>query len=107
MKTDRAILPPDIAAVADLLGRVRARIILEQVVPSVPVAATPTPDAELPSTRLLLRIEEVAEALALSRSTVYALIRSGEIRSIRIGRSTRVSAEWLRQWIRQQEVREP
>lgn len=61
----------------------------------------------MPATRLLLRVEEVAEALALSRSTVYALIRSGEIRSIRIGRSTRVSVEWLHEWIRKQEAQAP
>jgi excisionase family DNA binding protein len=81
---------------------VRARIVLEQAESSLTVAPDAAAASEARSTRLLLRVNEVAEALALSRSTVYELIRSGEIKSIRIGRATRVSTEWLRDWIREQ-----
>ena len=102
IRDDRRPLPPNIAAVAQLLAHVRARIILERAEPFARSEGTAPAQPELPPTSLLLRIEEVAEALAISRSTVYGLIRSGEIRSIRIGRSTRVSLEWLRDWIRQQ-----
>ena len=49
--------------------------------------------------RLLLRPREAAEAIGLARSTTYALIRSGEIPSIIVGRSVRVPVESLRQWI--------
>ena len=35
------------------------------------------------------RVKDVAEALSLSLSTVYDLVRRGEIRSIRIGRGRR------------------
>src|SRR6266545_6833602 len=96
-------LPPDIAALADLLGRVRARIVFEASDEQRPGALEGPSDAaqvNVPPTRLLLRVEEVAEALAVSRSAVYALIRSGEIPSVKIGRSTRVSLEALRRWIR-------
>lgn len=86
----RPELPPDLAAVADLLARVRARVILEADGEPPRPAAEPLPGAlaTLPAGRLLLRVEEVAEALAISRSAVYALIRSGRIPAVKIGRST-------------------
>jgi excisionase family DNA binding protein len=60
----------------------------------------------------LLRIGEVAELLAISKSTAYALMAAGEIQSIRVGRSRRVSMEALTQWVRTKttraaDVREP
>lgn len=36
---------------------------------------------------------EVAEALRVSDMTVYRLIRSGELRAVRIGKSYRISEE--------------
>lgn len=38
----------------------------------------------------LLRVEQVAERLAVSRSMAWKLVDSGELRSVRIGRSVRV-----------------
>jgi excisionase family DNA binding protein len=35
---------------------------------------------------LCLRVEDAARALGIGRSTVYDLIRSGRLRSIKIGR---------------------
>ncbi len=55
-----------------------------------------------PIEKLLLRPREVAEAIGLGRSTVYALIRSGEIPSVRVGashRAVRVPVDDLRAWI--------
>ncbi|MGH2378796.1 MAG: helix-turn-helix domain-containing protein [Candidatus Limnocylindria bacterium] len=48
---------------------------------------------------LLLRVEEVARALALGRSKVYELIASGELPSLTIGSARRVPAEALHRWI--------
>ncbi len=48
---------------------------------------------------LLLRVEEVARALAIGRSKVYELIASGELPSITIGSARRVPAEALQKWI--------
>lgn len=48
---------------------------------------------------VLLRIEECQRVLALGRSKTYELVASGELPSIRIGRSVRVPAEALRRWI--------
>ena len=52
--------------------------------------------------RLLLRVEEVQEALGLGRSKTYELIASGELPVVRIGRCVRVPAEGLRLWVEQQ-----
>lgn len=50
--------------------------------------------------KLLLRPDEVAQMLGISRSGVYLMICRGEIPgAIRMGRSVRVSADSLRRWI--------
>lgn len=49
--------------------------------------------------RLLLTVREAASQLGLGRSHVYKLIMAGEIRSILIGRSRRVPAQGLDQYI--------
>jgi excisionase family DNA binding protein len=46
--------------------------------------------------RALLRPSRVAAILDLSRSAVYEKINSGELPSVRIGRSVRVPAEAIR-----------
>ena len=45
--------------------------------------------------RVLLSVEDAAERLALSRTRLYGLIKSGEIVSIRVGRLRRVPVEAL------------
>lgn len=49
--------------------------------------------------RILLRPAEAADVLGLGRSKVYELIASGELPSIRIGKSVRIPVEALRQWV--------
>lgn len=39
---------------------------------------------------LTLRVEELMPILGIGRNTAYELIRSGQIRSIRVGRQLRV-----------------
>ena len=46
--------------------------------------------------RLLLTVDEVAEALALSRSTIYRLLKSGDLVATRIGTATRIPESCLR-----------
>ena len=48
---------------------------------------------------LLLRVEEASRVLGLGRSKVYQMIACGELPSITFGRSRRVPAEALRQWV--------
>lgn len=46
-------------------------------------------------TPVLYRVEEAAEALRISRSVVYELIRSDQLRTVKVGRSRRVPVEAL------------
>ena len=48
---------------------------------------------------LLMRAEEVARVLRIGRSKAYQLMASRELPTIRIGRSVRVPAESLDEWI--------
>ncbi len=48
---------------------------------------------------LLLKVEAAAKLLSLGRTKMYALIASGEVPAIRLGRSVRVSRTVLRQWV--------
>ncbi len=48
---------------------------------------------------LLVRVEETARLLGISRSKVYMLIASGELPSVLIGRSRRVPVDALQRWI--------
>jgi excisionase family DNA binding protein len=46
--------------------------------------------------RVLLTAEEAAEALGVSRTTVFALIKSGDLESVQIGRLRRIPTDCLR-----------
>lgn len=48
---------------------------------------------------LVLRVEDLMPLLSIGRNTAYELVRSGQIRSIRIGRSYRVSREAVLEYL--------
>ena len=50
--------------------------------------------------RLLLTPEEAASVLRIGRTTVYALIKSGELRPVHIGRSCRISQAEVQAYVR-------
>lgn len=52
--------------------------------------------------KLLLRPKKAFELLDIGRSTGYAMIASGELPSVRIGRAVRVPVDALKQWIERQ-----
>jgi excisionase family DNA binding protein len=52
-----------------------------------------------PDSRLLFTPEHAAERLDVGRTTAYALIASGELRSVKIGRSRRVPADALEEYV--------
>jgi excisionase family DNA binding protein len=49
--------------------------------------------------QLLLTVLEAGEMLRVSRTTVYALLRSGVLRPVHIGRSCRISVAELRRYL--------
>jgi excisionase family DNA binding protein len=50
----------------------------------------------------LLRVEEAAEVLAISRRTVFELLRCHELPVVRIGRAVRIPKRALGEWIARQ-----
>lgn len=51
---------------------------------------------------LLVRVEEAARLLSLSRSTIYEMMDAGELPSIRRGTARRIPVAALREWVDQQ-----
>ena len=49
-----------------------------------------------------LKVPEVAKVLRIARSRAYELVAEGEIPSVRIGRSVRVSRKELVRWLEEQ-----
>lgn len=54
--------------------------------------------------RLAYTVEEAAKLLSMSRSRLYELIYAGEIQSVKIGRSRRITIEQLRTFLSKHEV---
>lgn len=48
---------------------------------------------------VLLKVKDVASLLGISTNTAYALVRSGKIRSIRIGRTYRIPQNAIAEFI--------
>ncbi len=53
---------------------------------------------------LLLTPEEAAKVLRVGRTTVYALMKSGELRPVHIGRSCRISRAEVDRYVRRLEA---
>ena len=51
---------------------------------------------------LMYRADEVATALRIGRSKAYAMMASGELPTVRLGRAVRVPRAALEAWIRAQ-----
>ena len=56
---------------------------------------------ELP---LALRVEELMPVLGIGRNTAYELVRSGQIRSVRVGKQIRIPKEALREYLSGKEI---
>lgn len=48
---------------------------------------------------LVLTVEETAEVLQIGKALVYELVRSGKLRSLRIGRKVRVPRSALSEYL--------
>ena len=49
---------------------------------------------------MTLRVEDLMTILSIGRNTAYELIRSGQIRNVRIGRQIRIPREALLEFLR-------
>lgn len=56
---------------------------------------------ELP---LALRVEDLMPVLGIGRNTAYELVRSGQIRSIKVGKQIRIPKEALRECLSGKEI---
>ncbi len=63
--------------------------------PEAPPTTAPPPG----QATLLLRVQDVCEQLQLSRAAVQRLLTSGELRSIKVGRSRRVRSIDLERFV--------
>lgn len=54
----------------------------------------------LPRRQLAVRVAEAARMLDIGRSKAYELIRTGELPSIRVGKTVRVPVDALEAWVR-------
>lgn len=57
------------------------------------------PAMQADENRVVLTIEEAARRLGVGRTTMYALVMSGEVRSVTIGRLRRVPARCLTEYV--------
>lgn len=57
---------------------------------------------EPPMEPLLVRVEEAARILSLSRSTIYEMMDAGELPSVRRGSARRIPVASLREWVARQ-----
>ena len=51
------------------------------------------------SNPVVLRVEDLAALLSIGRNTAYELVRSGRIRSIKVGRCYRISMEAVEEYL--------
>jgi excisionase family DNA binding protein len=52
--------------------------------------------------RLLIRVGEAAEMLSIARSKAYVMVQTGELPSVRLGKSVRVPLQALNLWLEKQ-----
>ncbi len=65
------------------------------------------PQEPVSSDPLLLTPEEAATVLGLGRTTIYALMKAGDLRPVHIGRSCRISRAELERYVRGLEAPRP
>jgi excisionase family DNA binding protein len=62
------------------------------------------PGTTPPLAKLLVSPEEAAHVLSIGRTRVYRLIATGELRSMLVGRSRRIPASALAEFVRRLEI---
>ena len=65
------------------------------------------PQEQVSGDPLLLTPEEAATLLRVGRTTIYALMKAGDLHPVRIGRSCRISRAELERYVRRLEAPPP
>jgi excisionase family DNA binding protein len=65
----------------------------------IAVSEFPIPPADGSNNPVLLRVEEAAQRLGVSRAQMYRLIAAGEVASVKIGSSRRVPTRCLDEFV--------
>ena len=68
--------------------------------PTDPMAPVRTARVDERPRRVLLTVEAAAEQLSISRTMMFALIKAGEVTSVRVGRLRRIPATELDRYAR-------
>jgi excisionase family DNA binding protein len=75
----------------------------QAAVPSASLDVVESPPARTPGTVMMLSVNDVCRALQCGRTSVYELLKRGELRAVKIGRLTRISPVVLEEFIAQSE----
>jgi excisionase family DNA binding protein len=78
---------------------------LAELISSVERPEVPAP--RVSTEHILLTVEEVAERLNIGRTRVFALIKSGEIESVTIGRLRRIRPDAIETFMRRARTDSP
>ena len=84
------------AEIRSLLGRL-AELLTNRDDDALPEELPEQAKRPMPE-RVLLTVEEAAERLGIGRTTAFALVKSGEIESVQIGRLRRVSVSAIAEY---------
>jgi excisionase family DNA binding protein len=69
-----------------------------QLLASNPPTTVPEPRAEMPQDRVLLSVEEAANRLGIGRTFAWRLVRTGDLKSVQIGRLRRIHVDAIREY---------
>ena len=68
-----------------------------------PIRNTPQPAPQAMSLQdlpLVLTVEDLMEVLSIGRNTAYELVRSGQIRSIKVGKTYRIPRDAVEEFLK-------
>lgn len=71
----------------------------EKAPPEPVVTSAPAPPPDVPREKLTFTLKEAAQALGVSKSTLYKALAEGKLSAIKLGNRTLIPADALRAWL--------